>query len=249
MAATTENKPLYAIAGAADAAVAILRTLPNRLVDAASDTSIRDQVRAKVSELPEDAKNWRAETTDLVEKLPARAHEFPGRLSEFLANVSHDAGRTYNDLAMRGEGVVAKLRDEYGPKVDDVVGTVRTRVTKASEDVEGAVSSLRAKATDVVDDVTGNIVEAAKPAEDADRPTTAATRAATKPAVRKVPTADAPVTKATTTTAPAKKTTAKSTPAKKATPAKKSTAKTTATKKSATKKAMTTKATPKSDGA
>src|SRR5690625_461844 len=110
MATNTANKPLYAIAGAAAAAVGMRRGLPNRLVDAASDPSLRDQVRAKVSELPEDAKKWRTEAGEFVENIPTRAHEFPGRVSEFFADVSHDAGKTYQDLADRGEGVVAKLR-------------------------------------------------------------------------------------------------------------------------------------------
>lgn len=231
MVATTENKPLYAIAGAADAAVGVLRGLPSRLVEAASDTSLRDQVRTKVSELPEDAKQWRTDAGEFVENLPTRAHEFPGRLSELFANVSHDAGRTYQDLADRGEDVVAKLRHDYGPKVDEAVGAVRSRVAKASEDLGEAVTTFRKKTSDVVGDLTGAADEEA-PAAGASTtepaPTVTASPTAAKPAARDIPVKKAPVKKAPTKKAPIKKAATKTAPTKKAAttkaPVKKSTA-------------------------
>jgi len=156
-ASTSEGKPLYALAGAADTAVGFLRGLPTRLVDAATDPSLRDQVRAKVGELPEDAKTWGPRVNEMVEQLPAKTHEFPGRVSEFIANASHEAGTAYDDLAIRGEGAVAKWRGEYGPKVDDIMGTVKSGVSQATEGAGGAVTSLRGRAADVADDVAGVI--------------------------------------------------------------------------------------------
>lgn len=141
---TTDRKPLYAAAGAADAAVASLRDLPARLSDLVGDEQRRADVRRRLGELPEDARALRAGFPDIVLKAQGRAADLPHVVSERFGQASRDAAKAYGEYATRGEGVVERLWTDYGPAVQNVVGTVRSRVADAADDV----AVITDKATD-----------------------------------------------------------------------------------------------------
>lgn len=132
-----ERKPLYAIAGAAEAAVTALRDLPSR-VSAAMDDEKRAELRARLRELPTELKTIRDDFPDLVVQAQERASDMPARVREFVTQASQEASKTYDELASRGLGTVQRLRGEYGPAVEDTVSTVRGRVADAAEGIAAA---------------------------------------------------------------------------------------------------------------
>ncbi|MGH8826458.1 MAG: hypothetical protein ACRDVZ_02435 [Jiangellaceae bacterium] len=143
MATTTiDRKPLYAVAGAADAAVETLRELPGRIADAMSDDKLRTELRTRFNDLPADAKALRTEFPELVKDAPAKAAEIPARMREFASHASHEAAKTYAELATRGEAVVARFRNDHGDTVDDTVASIRGRVAAAAEDVADAADKV-----------------------------------------------------------------------------------------------------------
>lgn len=139
-----ERTPLYAVAGAADAAVSALREVPVRISGAVNDDQWRAGIRRRFDELPAEARALRDGFPDVVLRAQGRAADLPQRLRERAAQVPRDAAKVYGDLATRGEGVVARLRTEYGPLVDNAVTTVRGRVA----DVADEVAEITEKATD-----------------------------------------------------------------------------------------------------
>ncbi|PZF83162.1 hypothetical protein [Jiangella anatolica] len=142
MPATTENttgntdrKPLYAAAGAAEAAVTALRELPAKVTEAVNDEKLRAEFRTRFAELPADVKAFREGLPDLLLSAQSKAADLPQRLRELLAEAGREAEKAYETFATRGEGVVAKLREEYGPTVENAVATVRDRVAHAADEV------------------------------------------------------------------------------------------------------------------
>jgi len=134
-APAAERNPLYAMAGAADAAVATLRELPTRVSGVVGDDELRADVRRRFNELPADVKAWRASFPDLVLQAQGRAADLPQRLRERVETASREAVKTYGELSVRGEGVVERLRGQYGPAVHTVVANVRGYVAGAADEV------------------------------------------------------------------------------------------------------------------
>lgn len=147
--ANADRKPLYAAAGAADAAVTALRELPAKVTEAVNDEKLRAEFRARFSDLPADVKAFREGLPDLLLSAQAKAADLPQKVRELLTEAGREAGKAYEDFATRGEGVVTKLRAEYGPTVENAVANVRGKVADAAEDVaqltEKAAEDLKPK--------------------------------------------------------------------------------------------------------
>ncbi|WP_147375189.1 hypothetical protein [Jiangella rhizosphaerae] len=141
---THDRRPLYAAAGAADAAVAALRELPAKVTEAVNDEKLRAEFRTRFAELPADVRAFRAGLPDLLLSAQAKAADLPQKVRELLADAGREAGKAYESFATRGEGVVTKLREEYGPVVENAVANVRGRVADAADDV----AQLTGKAAD-----------------------------------------------------------------------------------------------------
>lgn len=152
-----ERKPLYALAGAADAAVETLRELPGRVSEAVNDEKLRTEIRERFAKLPADAKALREEIPGFVHEAPAKAGEVPDRVRELIGQASREAAKLYEELARRGEGAVARWRRDHGDTVDKTVAAIRGKVAGAADDV--------AEAADKVADELGETADAAaKPA-------------------------------------------------------------------------------------
>ncbi|MFW6090410.1 MAG: hypothetical protein ACODAF_00960 [Actinomycetota bacterium] len=92
-------KPLYAVAGAADIVISVLRKLPGRLPTIAE--------RAESA-----AANARSRFNDLSTELPAELRKLRDELPEHLHGAQARAEHYYAELAERGETAVARFRDE-----------------------------------------------------------------------------------------------------------------------------------------
>lgn len=132
---TVDHKALYAAAGAADAAVAALRELPSRVSEAVADESLRAQFRSRFNELPADVKAFRAGFPDSLLQAQAKASDLPLRVREMVSQAGREAVKAYDEFAVRGEGVVERLRGEYGPAVEGAVASVRGRVADAADEI------------------------------------------------------------------------------------------------------------------
>lgn len=139
---TLENKPLYAVAGAADAAVETLRELPAKVAGAIKDEKLRTEMRERFSHLPAEAKALREEIPGFVNDAQAKAAELPTRVRELVAQASREASKTYDELAARGEGVVARLRRDGGDQVGTAVAAIRGKVAGAADDLADAADKV-----------------------------------------------------------------------------------------------------------
>lgn len=138
---STENKPLYAAAGVADAAIETLRELPGKLTALATDPEVRSDVRARFEKLPDDARALRDDAPEFLKEVPDRASHLPERIRSFVGEASNDVAKTYDDLAVRGESAVTKFRAEYGDTIDRAIGTVKERTASAADDVADAADN------------------------------------------------------------------------------------------------------------
>ncbi|HEX6335697.1 MAG TPA: hypothetical protein VFZ85_01975 [Jiangellaceae bacterium] len=195
---TADPRPLYAVAGVADLAVAALRELTARLPVLAeraenAAVSARDRLADRIGELPAELDKLRAELPTDVQKL---RHELPAEFDKLRAELPTDvqklrnelpsvltdlqakAQKYYGELATRGEGAVARFRREHA----DTIEAVGTKVADTAE-----------KVADAADEVAEDLTEAtaAKPAPQP---------AANKPAAKK-PAAKKPAKKAASTRA------------------------------------------------
>lgn len=116
-------KPIYAAAGAADAAVDVIRELPGKIIAAATDPEFRAKVRSRFESIPADAK--------ALKNAPGKAGELPDRLRDFVSNASDEAVKTYDAFAARG-------RSEHGEAIDSAVSTLRKKFANAADDVADA---------------------------------------------------------------------------------------------------------------
>ncbi|TDD96377.1 hypothetical protein [Jiangella asiatica] len=148
-APTTDRKPIYAVAGAADAAVAVLRELPAKVSEAVADQKLREEFRSRFAELPADVTAFRNGFPDLLLQAQAKASDLPQRVRDLFAQAGREAGKAYDEWAERGEGVVTRLRGEYGPTVGGAIASVRGRVADAADEVadatEKAADDLQSK--------------------------------------------------------------------------------------------------------
>ncbi|MBB5787970.1 hypothetical protein [Jiangella mangrovi] len=135
--ANADRKPLFAAAGAADAAVEALRHLPGRVAEAVNDEKLRAEFRTRFADLPADVKAFREGLPDLLLTAQAKAADLPQKVRELLTEAGREAGKAYDGFATRGEGVVTKLRAEYGPSVETAVANLRGKVADAADEVAG----------------------------------------------------------------------------------------------------------------
>ncbi|WP_116946892.1 hypothetical protein [Jiangella endophytica] len=146
---TTDRKPLFAAAGAAEAAVDALRHLPGRVAEAVNDEKLRAEFRTRFADLPADVKVFREGLPDLLLSAQAKAADLPQKVRDLFADAGREAGRAYEEFATRGEGVMTKFRAEYGPAVENAVANVRGRVADAADEVaeitEKAADDLKTK--------------------------------------------------------------------------------------------------------
>ncbi|MFZ5850922.1 MAG: hypothetical protein ACOYY2_05975 [Actinomycetota bacterium] len=132
-----DRRPLYAVAGAGDLAVAKLREVPERLAGLRREVTGR-RLELDRTALAQRVSAWQTEALALPERAQAFALDRLGR-----------AGTTYDELADRGRHVLGRLRGQQA--TEEARRQARTTVRRA----KGAVSSARKTAT-----AAGQAVEA-----------------------------------------------------------------------------------------
>ena len=135
----TDPKPLYATAGAVDAAVGFVRGLPVKLESAAEKartewtpdrfgdafTDLVDDLKDRADDANRKLEQQRAVLADPAKLVAAvrtaageavdDARRAPGRIAVGLAEQAGAAFETYDELADRGRGVLARLRGDATP--------------------------------------------------------------------------------------------------------------------------------------
>jgi ElaB/YqjD/DUF883 family membrane-anchored ribosome-binding protein len=164
---TTDTKPLYAVAGVADLAVAALRELPARLpavAERAENAAVtaRAQISERLNEIPAEIEKLRTE-------LPADVQKWRAELPTVLRDAQDKAQKYYAEMAIRGEGAVARFRREYAGSIEAVTSKAAETAEKAAETAEKAAETAD-KAADEINDAAPAKPAARKP------------RKATKPA-------------------------------------------------------------------
>ncbi|MGH8823058.1 MAG: hypothetical protein ACRDVN_01090 [Jiangellaceae bacterium] len=152
--------PLYAVAGAADLAVAALRELPAHAPAFAQRAEIfGGQVRDRIAELPADLQKLRSELPADLQKLraelpadlqklraelpadvqklradwPTFVQDVPAKVRKYAAELAGDLSETYAELAVRGEEAVGRFRREHAGTVDTVAETVADAAERAAD--------------------------------------------------------------------------------------------------------------------
>ncbi|MPY85923.1 MAG: hypothetical protein GEV00_22235, partial [Actinophytocola sp.] len=155
---TTENKALYAVAGAADLAIEKLRELSTHGPAIAERAeAVAGVVRDKLAELPGEIVKLRAELPADLQKL---RDDVPAEVQKLRSDLPGQLKKVRNDLPAD----VQKLRDELPTVLHDV----QTKLVKASGELadvvadlsargEGAVSRFRRDHADTLDAVTSTV--------------------------------------------------------------------------------------------
>ena len=143
---TVAIRPLYAAIGAGDLAVAIARTtatdVQSRLTKVdLQPKALRDQGRTLVFARVEDAK-----------ALPTKVEEF---VSSYLAELNgtvEDLNKQYVDLAVRGMGLVARIRGQQATadlkaEAKKTVSKAKTTATQTKKTASTAKKSAKATGT------------------------------------------------------------------------------------------------------
>ncbi|ADB30104.1 hypothetical protein Kfla_0999 [Kribbella flavida DSM 17836] len=132
MATRTPVTPLYVIAGAGDLAVEKFRAVSE---DVSTRFAQLDQ-KALQSTLQTELTKRQAELSKRLEALAVEARTVPAKLRELpavaqagLTTVLGQAEETYEDLASRGEEIVARIRSQKA--TEDLVAQAETTVSKA----------------------------------------------------------------------------------------------------------------------
>ena len=152
------RKPLYAVVGAGDLAVARtasqLRELPADY-QAAVDTQVkrvrtrledlRTDVQTRITELRGRATELRGRATELQGKATGtagKAFVTPGELRSRVESYLDRAKEVYEDLAARGEKIVTKVSDR--PAVQSVIDRAETLFDRAGDAVHDAAETADA---------------------------------------------------------------------------------------------------------
>lgn len=210
----TVTKPLYATVGAGDAIYAAVNDLVGKVRERTASVDVTgrvDEARERLANLPSDAQeqfeSLRQRLTGLPSELPEDLAELreklsPEELRKLVDQYYHQLVELYQDLAVRGEETVERLRsnESFGESFDRVEGIYTDVVTRA-EDVLGKVSDqargLLGTVEEVVEDEVAPVVDAevvqvtteSAPADEAQE----------SAPVKKAPAKKAPAKKATTT--------------------------------------------------
>lgn len=122
----TNQTTFYAAVGVLDLAVEEVRDAQARAV------KTRDEFRAEL-------KSFDVKPADVQ----ARVAAFPGKTVDAVMNLVEQAGETYEDLAVRGEKLIERVRNQKATK--DLVAQAETTVAQA----KGVVTTARKAAADV----------------------------------------------------------------------------------------------------
>jgi hypothetical protein len=141
--------PLYAMAGAADLAVAALRELPARAPVIAQRAEIfSGQVRDRLADVPADLQKLRgalpadlqklwdelpADVQKLLNELPTFVQDVPAKVKKYATELAGDLSEAYAELAVRGEEAVGRFRREHAGTVDTVAETVADAADRAAD--------------------------------------------------------------------------------------------------------------------
>lgn len=188
---TTDPKPLYAVAGVADLAVAVLRELTARvpvLVERAENAAVgaRDRFADRLGEVPAELQKLRAELPidlqKLREELPVEfgklRTELPAGVQRFREELPTDVQKLRTELPSVLTDLQAKALKYYGElatRGEGAVARFRREHADTIESVTAKVADTAEKAADAADQVAEDLTEAA-----ADKP--AAKKPAKKPA-------------------------------------------------------------------
>ncbi|MEV6282905.1 hypothetical protein [Kribbella sp. NPDC051770] len=155
MATRTPVTPLYVIAGAGDLAVEKFRAVSGdvtarfaKLDQDALQTSLRTELTKRQAEL---SKRLEALAAD-ARTVPAKLRELPAVAQAGLTTVLGQAEETYEDLAVRGEEIVGRIRSQKA--TEDLTAQAKTTVSKAKatrttarKTADSATSNVKATAT------------------------------------------------------------------------------------------------------
>jgi heparin binding hemagglutinin HbhA len=130
MATPTKSsaRPLYAIAGAGDLAVAKLRELSDDVTNRIAtldQEALQARLAKRQAELSERFEAFAAD----ARTLPAKLRELPAFAQAGLTTALGQAEETYEELAGRGQKLVTRIRHQQA--TEDLVVQARTTVTKA----------------------------------------------------------------------------------------------------------------------
>jgi hypothetical protein len=181
----TDTTPVYAAVGVTDLAVEKVRYARSRAVAARADfhvSALQDMAAKRAEKVAEQAH----QVAERAEKVAEQAQQIPALALNQTLEAAGKAHTTYTELAVRGEKLVTRLRNQKATK--DLLAQAGTTVSFG----KGAVTTVR-KA------VRGE----AKASKRAVRKSGPATRLTTKrtPAARKSTAAAKRATKATVTSA------------------------------------------------
>lgn len=197
---TEAVRPLYAAAGATDLAVEIARGYVSeaqvKVTDAqkkatqrvsavelepkALQTRALTLVNTRVDVLSKEAKARQAKLEKAVADFQGQAKAFPAKVEAFVNGTVQDLNGTYVELAVRGEKLVTRIRNQQATK--DAVSSAKTTSAKAKSArttaTKGATATkTSAKATTTTaKKAAGNAASATKPS--AKRTATTAKKAA-----------------------------------------------------------------------
>ena len=162
---TTAPKPLYAVAGFADLAVAALRELPARLPVLAeraekAAVSARARLVDRFAELPGELDKLRAELPADLQKLRG---ELPGELDKLRTDVPAGVQRLRDELPADAQ----KLRAELPSVLTDLQAKARKYYGELATRGEGAVARFRRDHADTIEAVTAKVAGTAEKAADA----------------------------------------------------------------------------------
>ena len=166
MATRTPVTPLYAIAGAGDLAVEKFRAVSE---DVTTRFAKLDQ-KALQSSLQTELTKRQAELSKRLEVLAAEAKTVPAKLRELpavaqagLTTVLGQAEEVYDDLAVRGQEIVGRIRSQKA--TEDLAAQAKTTVSKA----KATRTTVKKTATTATRNVKATATSARKTAKAATR--------------------------------------------------------------------------------
>ncbi|HEU4544160.1 MAG TPA: hypothetical protein VFR23_23720 [Jiangellaceae bacterium] len=162
---TTDPKPLYAVAGVADLAVAALRELTARLpvfAERAENAAVHARTRLadRFSDLPADLDKLRAELPTDLQKLRT---ELPADLQKLRAELPVDLKKLRVELPTD----VQKFRAELPTVLSDLQAKALKYYGELATRGEGAVARFRRDHADTIQAVTARVAGTAEKAADA----------------------------------------------------------------------------------
>ncbi|NED94978.1 hypothetical protein G1H11_06595 [Phytoactinopolyspora alkaliphila] len=136
--------------------------LSGRVSAAVTDERFREDMRKRLADLPAEARALGDELPEFLKDIPVKAAELPERAREAFtwerrhelmtdiparvrdaaAQAAQQAGKTYDQLADRGQGAMAKWRGDYEELLGERVAVLRSRVADAADDVADSADKL-----------------------------------------------------------------------------------------------------------